>query len=168
MDSLQFTGGITLTGAGKGRSGNPNAITPFPLSMMNAFTSLDTGGDKATKALFYPTRTLTLSNNETFDLTNFTDALGDVAVSMSIVRFWVLYHLPTSLATTGIRVGAAATPFPFFLDTAATTRTLLVGHGFGGFAPTATGVAVTAGMGVKVTNLDASNTATYLIGVFGE
>lgn len=168
MDSLQFTAGIALTGNGKGRSGNADAFTPFILSMVNTFSSLDTGADKATKALWYPARTLTASSNETFDLTSFTDALGNTTISMSIVRFWVVLHLSTSVATSGIRVGNAGTPFPGFLDTAATTRTLIPSHGFAEFAPTTTGIAVSAGMGVKVANLDASNTATYLIGVFGE
>ena len=168
MDSLRISGSITLSGSAVGDATNDDLNTPLDVRLVAALSSTGTAGAKATKALFFATRTLAASTSETFDLTAFSDALKDAGASMSIVRIYVVVHSDESLATSGIRVGNAATPFPGIKNTAATTDTLAVGAGFAQLIPTAAGIAVTAGMGVKVENLDVTNTATYAIGVFGE
>lgn len=168
MDSLRISGNITLSGSGVGDDQNDFLASPLDVRLIAALSSTGTGATLATKALFYASRTLAPSTNETFDLTSFSSVLKESGASMSKVRIYVVVHLSTSAATSGIRVGNAATPFPGQLDTAATTRTLAVNSGFAELIPTAAGITVTAGMGVKVANLDVTNTATYAIGVFGE
>ncbi len=167
MDSLRLTGTLSISGIATGRSGQPDNNTPVSVRLVAALTSSATGATKADDLLYYIARTLAPSTDETFDLTSFTSALTELGASLSKVRLYGVVHDADSVASS-IRVGGAATPFPGMKDTAATTDTFAPGCGFAQIVPTTTGMPVTAGMGVKVANLDAVNIATYTIVVSGE
>ena len=167
MDSLSISGSLTLGGGATGIPEDSEITRPLSLRISAALTSTGSGASLANDALFVNNRSLAASGDETFDLTSFTSVLREASASMSKVRIFVVYHSSASAASS-IKVGGAATPFAGIDDTAAAVKTLLPGHGYAIFAPTVTALGVSAGQGVRVRNLDATNAATYSLGVFGE
>lgn len=167
MNSLRISGSISLNGEGVGTAGHPDNAAPIQTKLTASLSSAGSAGTLANKVLYYDDRTLAGLSSETFDLTSFSSALEESGTALTKVRIYAVVHSSSSAATTGIRVGNAATPFPGQLNTAATTRTLTPGAGFIELNPTTAGIGVTAGMSVKIENLDAS-TATYSICVSGE
>jgi hypothetical protein len=165
MDSLTVTASITAGGLALGVDSDPELSTQISPSLVAALSSTGTDGTLADQVLWFPDRTLSSGSNETHDLTDFVNAVKEAGSSMSKVRAVVVIHSADSAATS-ITVGNAGTPFPGLLDTATTTRTLKPGRGFSELAPDADGIAVTAGMGIKVAAT--GGTATYTILVVGE
>lgn len=161
--SLQVNGSFSVNGGATGTAGHPANVAPFFTSLSAALSSTGSGATLCNDGLYYADRSL--SGNETFVLTNFSNALEESGRSLSKVRIYFVSHSSSSAATS-ITVGNAATPFPGVLDTSATTFTLTPGSCALFMVPTAAGIAVTAGMGIKV--VANGGTATYSIGVFGE
>ena len=168
MDSLKINATVSLNGGATGITGDTELTRAIAVRIAAALSSAESGAALANDALFYEDRTLAASGDETFDLTSFTSVLRESGATMSKVRIFVVHHSSSSAATSGIRVGGAATPWGGVDDTASATKTLLAGHGYAILAPTSTALAVSAGQGIRIRNLDVTNSATYTIGVFGE
>jgi hypothetical protein len=167
MDSLSVSGSLTLGGGATGIAEDAALTRPLSLRITAALASTGSGASLANDALFVKDRTLAASGDETFDLTSFTSVLRETGATMSKVRIFVVVHDEDSAASS-IKVGGAGTPWAGIDDTAAAVKTLLPGHGYAVFAPTATALAVSAGQGIRVRNQDATNAATYSLAVFGE
>ena len=167
MDSLQATATISVSGGATGVPEDSEITRPISLKFSAAATSAGSGATLVNDALFLNNRTLAASGDETFDLTSFTSVLREAGASMSKVRIFAVVHSSSSAASS-IKVGGAATPWAGIDDTAAAVKTLLPGHGYSIVAPSITALAVSAGQGVRVRNMDATNAATYSLGVFGE
>jgi hypothetical protein len=165
MDSLTATVSISANGSAEGVDSDDLLSTSFPASLSASLSSTGTGGALADQVLWLPDRVLSSGADETHDLTSFTNALKESGASLSIVRAWIVIHDSASAATS-ITVGNAGTPFGGLMDTAGTTITLKPNRAFCFLAPDATGMPVTAGMGVKVAATGGN--ATYTIGVWGE
>lgn len=118
---------------------------------------------------FDSSRTLAAGANETLDLRSFTNVLQETAQAMSKVRLFYALHLSTSTASS-ISVGNSGAnafiPVGCFGGTAAQLPP-------GGFIivaiPSAGGQTADAThKDVKVVNNDGSNSASYVIGWWGE
>lgn len=164
MDSLSVTATLSLGGYAQGVTSDPDLATDFPARLAAALASTGTGAAKANQGLWYRNRTLA-AGSETFDLTNFTNALKEAGASLSKVRIYYFEHSSSSVATS-VTVGGAASPFAGPKDTPSATETYKPGEGFLLVSPTTNGWPVSAGQGIKVAAT--GGTATYTIGVFGE
>lgn len=170
MDSISLTVALGLRGRALGTTANSSLQSPIASAVNASFSSTLTGGSKITNGMKPPTQTLAASANTTYDLRSFTNLMGEASHSVSKVRYFLIYHLPTSLATTGIRVGNAAsnawTPFGM---TGTSTDTLLPGDFIIKGSTSTTGMTASGtNRNIKVENLDSGQVASFRIEQFGD
>jgi hypothetical protein len=167
MDSLTANLTVSLSGAAIGTTSLPDNFAPLIQTFSTMLASTSSGATKANKILYFAQRQLGAGSDETHDLTSFNSPLNESSQSLSLARFWVFIH-PTTSAASSVRVGGAGTPFGGMLTTASGTRDVGNGGCFVEALPTTAGMGISAGMGIKVLNSDASNIATYVLAVVGE
>lgn len=147
----------------------------YPPGTSNKTTSVSgslAAGTGANKARYVAAKKYTIAGAGTqeVNLSSLTDPLN-AAVAFTKVRALFVF-LSTDTTSSGIEVGPKGATNPvaaWWSDTSDATK-LVNGGGLGLFAPTVAGYAVAAGLAdrFKITNLDATNSATVFVVILGE
>lgn len=172
MDSLVANLFIGLTGRAKGTTASSAATCPIRANtgLNISLSSTGTGGSKANSALGTGTsRTLAASTSVELDFFSFTSILNETSASMTKGRIFYMLHLLASTASSITFGNPSGNPFKPFNMGATATMDLLPGEFIIFGSPTTTGHVISNTRKTwKVLNNDATNAATYELGLIGE
>ena len=179
LDTLTVTMKPSITGTiGKNITGTAYNPITVGVSLVKAGLAFSRGIANTTALgadeIISSITTIAASGNTTIALNGLTDMLLQSGVSLARVKGYRIHLLSTSDdATNGtncssITVGnAAATPFPFILNTSTTTFTLNNGEYTEWATPSGAGIVVGSAINIKIVNNDASNAAAVIVTLIG-
>jgi hypothetical protein len=164
---MPLTSRVQVTLTGTLLSSPDFADVSFPLALLRAIDLANGAGAGQANFLWADQRTIAPSGTDALDLVGggLVDALGAV-VAPARLRALLIYSAPGNLNNLTVLGNAAAVPF---LNTVATTHTLVPGGILLLTKPDATGFVVTATTGdiIQIVNAAGVNSVTYDIAIIG-